>query len=270
MEDLFQGYDNNPGFQEMPGTPRSELVFYSKPNSLPRSFAWSTEPGIYHGDMVFRNQPGDKVVVDTELLPYPKKDNKGVPIAPLSMTMSEFHFLLLYEDQLQVICKLNAAIVFENDFNPRQMRLRGIAHDFVKGTVWIYGEQAVYEVVITNEDRDVWKLFLEKNQVGILDFCISMHPPHFHLLIGCSSQLHFNTARSLMLETKKTKCGQCKQRIFLRKASTMKQLPTLQKQRESLKRLPSNLSTLMSEMLSKPISYTSWIISNLEKPHNAQ
>lgn len=57
----------------------------------------------YYGDLVFGSQnPGDKVTTDTDILSYIKKDGRGFPQAPLSITLTEFHFLLLYEDRLQV------------------------------------------------------------------------------------------------------------------------------------------------------------------------
>lgn len=169
FEQLFLNYEGNPGFHELPGTlQRSELVFFSKFQQqgfqgLPKSFVWLTEPGLYHGDLVFGSQnPGDKVTTDTSLLPYIKKDPKGIPLPALSITLTEFHFLLLYEDRLQAICKLNAKVIFEHEFNPRLVRLRGIAHDQTKATIWIYGEQVVYELAVQNEERDVWQLYLEK------------------------------------------------------------------------------------------------------------
>eukprot|EP00026_Physarum_polycephalum_P001709 Phypoly_transcript_01711.p1 GENE.Phypoly_transcript_01711~~Phypoly_transcript_01711.p1 ORF type:complete len:601 (+),score=99.91 Phypoly_transcript_01711:237-1805(+) len=179
FEQLFANYEGNPGFHELPGTmQRSELVFFSKfqqigYQGLPKSFVWLTEPGLYHGDLVFGSQnPGDKVTTDTSLLPYLKKDPRGVPLPPLSTTLTEFHFLLLYEDELQAICKLNSQVVFRYEFNPRVVRLKGLAHDHIKGTIWIYGEQIVYEISVNNEDRNVWELYLQKEQFEMaLQYC---------------------------------------------------------------------------------------------------
>ena len=76
FDQLFSNYETNPGFHELPGElTRSELQFFSKYQGLPKSFAWLTGPGIYHGDLIFGSQnPGDSVMTDTTLLPYPSSN----------------------------------------------------------------------------------------------------------------------------------------------------------------------------------------------------
>jgi hypothetical protein len=36
--------------------------------------------------------------------------------------------------------------------------------DPVRQTYWIFTDQSLFEIVIGNEDRDVWKIYLEKGQ----------------------------------------------------------------------------------------------------------
>lgn len=38
-----------------------------------------------------------------------------------------------------------------------------MAVDDIKKTFWIFTNQSIYELVIKNEERDVWKLYLEKD-----------------------------------------------------------------------------------------------------------
>ncbi len=40
----------------------------------------------------------------------------------------------------------------------------GLTADPVRKTYWIYTNQSIYEVLVGNEDRDVWKIYLEKRQ----------------------------------------------------------------------------------------------------------
>eukprot|EP01112_Ceratiomyxa_fruticulosa_P020451 TRINITY_DN6960_c0_g1_i1.p1 TRINITY_DN6960_c0_g1~~TRINITY_DN6960_c0_g1_i1.p1 ORF type:complete len:978 (+),score=224.54 TRINITY_DN6960_c0_g1_i1:223-3156(+) len=175
FESLFSNYEVNPGFQELPGDiTHSDLVFFSKHQGfLPQAFAWLTGPGIYHGGLTYGSQnPGDTVITDSELLHYVKKDPKGMPLAPLSISMTEFHFLLLYDDRFQVISKLNSSVVYQYDFNPRAVKLKGVAHDHMNGNIFLYAENVVFEVYVKNEDRDVWKLYLEKRQFAeALEYC---------------------------------------------------------------------------------------------------
>lgn len=44
--------------------------------------------------------------------------------------------------------------------------------DDIKKTFWIYTSMSIYELAIENEERDVWKLYLEKMQYDMaLQYC---------------------------------------------------------------------------------------------------
>lgn len=45
--------------------------------------------------------------------------------------------------------------------------VRGITADPIRRTYWIYTDQAIFELGIKNEDRDVWKINLEKGQYDV-------------------------------------------------------------------------------------------------------
>jgi len=40
----------------------------------------------------------------------------------------------------------------------------GLAADPVRKTYWVYTDQSLFELVVGNEDRDVWKVHLDKGQ----------------------------------------------------------------------------------------------------------
>ncbi len=111
---VFANYETNPGFLELPGDLNfSEMQFFSKYQGLPKSFAWLTGPGIYYGDLIFGSQvPGESVMTDTSLLPYPNPD-----VYPISFILTEFHFILLYPDKIQAICTLNKQVVWQEFFS---------------------------------------------------------------------------------------------------------------------------------------------------------
>lgn len=60
-----------------------------------------------------------------------------------------------------------------------------MAADPVRKTYWVFTDQSLFELVVTNEDRDVWRIFLEQGQFeaalqyakvrvmafGLWDFC---------------------------------------------------------------------------------------------------
>jgi hypothetical protein len=132
-----------------------------------------TGPGIFYGDLVFGSQnPGDNVMTDTALLPYP--DIPGTRLDPISLVLTDFHYLMLYSDRFQALSRLNNEIVYEERFNPADKlgQLRGVCRDPITGTVWLFSHHKVFEVFITNEDRHVWKLHLEQRLYDkALQFC---------------------------------------------------------------------------------------------------
>lgn len=42
--------------------------------------------------------------------------------------------------------------------------MRGITADAVRKTYWVYTDQSLFELVVGNEDRDVWKVYLSKGK----------------------------------------------------------------------------------------------------------
>ncbi|KAI7899794.1 Pep3/Vps18/deep orange family-domain-containing protein [Cokeromyces recurvatus] len=186
FENLFSKYDVNPGYQELPGElPHSELHFFSRFHELQQQgiaelFAWLTGPGIYHGSLVYGSQNvGDSVVDNVQLLQYPatpeEDDDSGKLITemPISVALTEFHFILLYKDRVRAICQLNDQIVYEEMIPFGQdERVVGMTVDDIKKTFWIYTTLSIYELIISNEERDVWKLYLEKKRYNsALHYC---------------------------------------------------------------------------------------------------
>ena len=47
--------------------------------------------------------------------------------------------------------------------------MRGLTADPVRKTYWVYTDQSIWEIGVTNETRDVWKIYLEK---GKYDFAL--------------------------------------------------------------------------------------------------
>eukprot|EP01102_Stenamoeba_stenopodia_P010615 TRINITY_DN321_c1_g3_i2.p1 TRINITY_DN321_c1_g3~~TRINITY_DN321_c1_g3_i2.p1 ORF type:complete len:980 (-),score=215.52 TRINITY_DN321_c1_g3_i2:2222-5161(-) len=176
LELVFESYQTNPGFHELPsGISYSELAFFSKygSNGLPIHFAWLTGVGLYHGTLLFASQSaGDLVSSDTQLLSYPSKVPGVLPKPPVALSITEFHFLLLFEDRFMAICRLNEQIVCDLELPKRLGRPRGLSRDPVESTVWLYFENGIFEIVINNEDRNAWELYLEKAQYELaLQYC---------------------------------------------------------------------------------------------------
>ena len=148
-------------------------------------------PGIYHGTLNF-DSTSDDLIDGAQLLPYPtfpqqpsvSPSNRSPEAGeiPVSMSLTEYHFLLLYRDRVVGVSTLNEQLTYEdllplvcvhilliqsNKIHLAQKpneTVRGITSDPVRKTYWVYTDQAMYELGTQNEDRDVWKIYLEKGK----------------------------------------------------------------------------------------------------------
>mmetsp|Transcript_14133 Transcript_14133/g.42580 ORF Transcript_14133/g.42580 Transcript_14133/m.42580 type:complete len:1025 (-) Transcript_14133:43-3117(-) len=151
----------------------------------PVRFAVTTEMGLFHGELsrrprrpsqshsqvsqvslsgAYSSGPvGDRALPITRsaLLPFPS----SLQSAPTSLLVTEFHFLLLYPERFVAINRLTTRVVYEERIVSKSAgRLLGLYRDPLDGTVWVYAEKGVFELIITRENRQVWLNYLEMNQ----------------------------------------------------------------------------------------------------------
>lgn len=118
----------SPCFIELPGDlDYTSLHFFRKPNARATSFVWLTGPGVYSGSLSFGSQnAGDSIIYDYKLIPYSSAPpptpgagggasvngaGGGAHAASLSsqveaaigLLSTEFHWLLVFRDRLQVL-----------------------------------------------------------------------------------------------------------------------------------------------------------------------
>ncbi|KAJ7492755.1 Pep3/Vps18/deep orange family-domain-containing protein [Mycena latifolia] len=154
---------------ELPGDKQSELHYFSQNAdqalSLPKSMAWLTSHGVYHGTLNFESI-SDNFIDSGDLLPYPSSFESSGPVgSPSSMALTEFHFVLLYGDRVVGVCNLDKKQTYEESLPLKQNeQVKGLAADPVRKTYWVYTDQSLFELVVDNEDRDVWKIYLQKGQ----------------------------------------------------------------------------------------------------------
>ncbi|UZJ55107.1 hypothetical protein CBS101457_004427 [Exobasidium rhododendri] len=178
-EKLFAPYrgDVIPNLRsELPGDlPYSELHLWTpKGKKNARALAWLTGPGIYHGLLTFQDQRvGDSVIDSANLLPYPamaleSQDDQGreetVAEIPLSIALTEFHFILLYRDRIMAISSLDDRVAYEETLPLQpQERIIATAVDVSRKTYWVYTDASIFELVVRQEDRDVWQIYLDRH-----------------------------------------------------------------------------------------------------------
>ncbi|KAH9872807.1 hypothetical protein J1614_005201 [Plenodomus biglobosus] len=140
-----------------------------------RIFGWLTSQGVLHGKLYLSqdaSELGSKVLADSKLLPRshipPSQTASGrarrTQDAVTSMILSQWHILQLVEGRIVAVNRLNDTVVFDqNVLEPGQSAL-GLVADLKKNTYWLFTTREIFEVVVTDENRDVWKIMLKAQQ----------------------------------------------------------------------------------------------------------
>eukprot|EP00842_Homolaphlyctis_polyrhiza_P000061 jgi/Hompol1/1055/HPOL_001165-RA len=169
---LFSKYDGNAEYQELPGSvpfPQMRVIRTKQPrdNTTVQSVGWLTGTGVFVGKVSTKNQAFGSVVIEAPvILPYPSFGigvEASVADTLLSFTMTDFHYVLLAGNEMIVASTLNNQVV-AHEFIPltaNEMPL-GMTSDVVRNTHWLHTNLNLYEIIVTEEDRNVWRILLNK------------------------------------------------------------------------------------------------------------
>lgn len=164
MQHIFNPYLNVPeqvsDFIEIQHSSDHSSLRFRRPNgAFPTAFAWLTDACILHGDMS-ANCTNDDCLLDDgpQRIPLP------IGAAPISMVLTEFHALLLYKDHVRAISLLDHQPVYEEHFADQHGDLVAICIDAKTGRAYMCGRRAIFRFRINGEARNVWRIYLERNQ----------------------------------------------------------------------------------------------------------
>ncbi|KAH0984456.1 hypothetical protein GBA52_011633 [Prunus armeniaca] len=176
LETLFSSYlDHVVHFMELPGeipNRQVELHFYIKQRRAVH-FAWLSGAGIYHGGLNFGAQHsspnGDENFVENKaLLNYSSLSEGAELVKPSSMTVSEFHFLLLIGNKVKVVNRISEQIIEELQFDQTPESVSrgviGLCSDATAGLFYAYDQNSVFQVSVNDEGRDMWKVYLDMKE----------------------------------------------------------------------------------------------------------
>ncbi|ORY29496.1 Pep3/Vps18/deep orange family-domain-containing protein [Naematelia encephala] len=202
-EEVFKPVrESTPKFQELPGDPPSSELRAYLPTSdsqsassirPPSAIAWLTSPGLYTSPVP--STPNNDILSKPSLLPYPPPDveptpafsrqaptnGPSTPRVPISISITQWHWLLLYPDRIIGVSRENEKVVWDEMLplvSTRNLssttsilthsqatdeRAKGLSADPVSKTFWIFTDRSILEVLVRVEDRDVWRAKLEKD-----------------------------------------------------------------------------------------------------------
>ncbi|KAG5519771.1 hypothetical protein PMAC_000044 [Pneumocystis sp. 'macacae'] len=84
--------------------------------------------------------------------------------SPFFFCFTHYHIIIVQENEVYIINRLNNQIVFTEKIHLKSNeKILGLVTDTYKSTYWIYSKDFVYEIVVSNENTDIWKSFLENN-----------------------------------------------------------------------------------------------------------
>jgi hypothetical protein len=139
-----------------------------------RAYAWLCSQGIYNGVLLSQSPDpatlGRQVFHESHLLPKSKLPpmqttggrNRTAQPAISSVALTQFHILALMEGRVTAINRLDDSIVYNQVvLEPGETHL-GLLADHQKNTYWLLTSSEVYEIVVTEETRDVWKILLDQ------------------------------------------------------------------------------------------------------------
>lgn len=141
-------------------------------DSYLRPFAWLSSQGILTGALATdpANQSlGSKIFKDTKLHPrsiFPEtlaaRGGRKLIQDPIqSMTLTQWHAIALAEGRVVAVNRLTGQVVYDQSVLEPGQTAVGMVADRKKNTFWLFTSTEIFEIVATNEDRDVWKIMLQ-------------------------------------------------------------------------------------------------------------
>ncbi|PVI07680.1 hypothetical protein DM02DRAFT_512035 [Periconia macrospinosa] len=139
-----------------------------------RLFGWLTSQGVLTGKLYISSDTselGGRVLGESKMVPrsqIPSSQNASgrarksqEPVQ--SMILSQWHILQLVEGRIVAINRLDDTVVLDQTVLEPGQHALGLVADIKKNTYWLFTNQEIFEIVMTDESRDVWKIML-KNQ----------------------------------------------------------------------------------------------------------
>lgn len=152
---------------------RLHLLRGSDPSALPTRFAWLAGGLLLHGHLLLPQLAADSSVTDAaeyvgdmrQLQLGPS--NSSPEDEPVSLACSEYHYLLLYADKLVAINQVSGKVAAEVNWGPGSHTPSisgtplGLMQDSSSGAMLLWSGDALHEVTLSNEGKDMWRTYLD-------------------------------------------------------------------------------------------------------------
>ncbi|CCF59618.1 hypothetical protein KAFR_0H02090 [Kazachstania africana CBS 2517] len=122
-------------------------------------FAWTTDVGIVYGNLdVDSTINSFKIYLNVEL---PNSDRYQIK----DLILSDYHMVLLRGSLITIINQLSNKIIFEQSIDEgNNEKFLHLVKDNVSLTYWCFSNMNIYELVLSDESKSIWKLLCEENR----------------------------------------------------------------------------------------------------------
>ncbi|KAM3137990.1 hypothetical protein pb186bvf_009885 [Paramecium bursaria] len=110
---------------------------------------------------------------------------------PIQIGLSEFHYYILTQDALHIVSRITLLTVQKYDIK-HLGRIQGMQYDKANDWFWIYSERQLCKIDISNEDKDAWKLLMDKKMfLEAYDVASKYNSSHKLYIAGLCGDLLF-------------------------------------------------------------------------------
>jgi hypothetical protein len=154
-----------------PDPPDSDL-YNDKPPE--RAYAWLTSQGVFHGKLL--NAPADanlgtrvfsdsKMLAKTQIItPEGSGRRRSTAEAIDAIALTQWHILSLIGGRVVTTNRLTGQMVSEHDILGPGQRAVGFSVDIQKNTFWLFTSKEIFEIVVRDEDRNIWEIMTKLQQ----------------------------------------------------------------------------------------------------------
>ncbi|KAI1369073.1 vacuolar protein sorting protein-like protein DigA [Xylaria arbuscula] len=142
-----------------------------------RAFAWLSSQGVYHGKLLTTSSGsdlGNKVYADAKLIPRSQiasADTSGRRKSSTefidAIALTQWHIVSLVGGRVVATNRLTGSLIYDQQILEEGQKALGLYVDQQKNTFWLFTSQDIFEIVVRDEDRDIWQIMLQRQQFDI-------------------------------------------------------------------------------------------------------
>ncbi|POR31351.1 Vacuolar protein sorting-associated protein [Tolypocladium paradoxum] len=139
-----------------------------------RAYAWLSSQGIFHGKLLnvpADNSLGSRVFSESRMLgraqvTSPESSGRRKPSSETidGLALTQWHIVSLVGGRVVATNRLTGDVVSEHDVLGGGQRPIGFSVDMQKNTFWLFTSEEIYEIVVRDEDRNIWQIMMGKKQ----------------------------------------------------------------------------------------------------------